>query len=337
MKTQRLCAVALLAAVALLFGFKIALCADEPKIKLVVGYQNAAFPAIVTASGVLDNAPYDVQWAVLLGPAAQLSGLYSKAIDLGHMGDVSLIIEQSRARTPWTADNVPLQIVAGWRNVDARYPPGVTVVRAAAGVHSLADLRGHKWASNYGGINYLQFLLSRIKAGLKQTDIEAVRLADGDAAAAAFNSGQVDAYSGDFGAVKAAVDKGDARVILESNTLGIPALGVFAARGDVIRDPAKSAALADFLARLQKHWSWYAAHLDIVEAIYREKLKQTPERARYSAEAGRATFQILDADLVRREQRIADTLRESGDIPQAIDVSVEFATKYNGSTVPSDR
>jgi sulfonate transport system substrate-binding protein len=335
-KTRRLRAAALLAAT-LLFGLRTTSGAEDSKIKLVVGYQNAAFPAIVAASGVLDNAPYDLQWAVLLGPAAQLSGLYSKAIDVGHMGDVSLIIEQSRAKTPWTPDNVPLQIVAGWRNVDAKYPSGVTVVRTAAGVESPADLRGHKWASNYGGINYLQFLLSRIKAGLKQTDIEAVRLADGDAAAVAFNSGQVDAYSGDFGAVKAAVDKGEARVLLDSNALGIPGLGVFAARGDVIRDPAKSAALADFLARLQKHWSWYATHLDTVASIYREKLKQTPERARYSAEAGRATFQILDADLVRREQRVADTLLESGDIPQAVDVAVEFSTKYNSSTVPAER
>jgi sulfonate transport system substrate-binding protein len=134
--------------------------ADETKVRLIVGTQDIALQETVNASKVLDGSPFDLQWATLPGPAAQLSGLYSKAIDVGLMGDTSLIIEQGRARTDWTESNQPLQIVAGWRNLNRDYPPIITAVRTAANINTLADLRGKKWAFNFGGFKYLQSLLS---------------------------------------------------------------------------------------------------------------------------------------------------------------------------------
>ena len=79
--------------VASLFGVSASAFADEP-LTLTIGTQDAAWPLIVEASHVLDGAPYKVKWAVLTGPAAQLSALYSKVLDVGLMGDTSLIIEQ---------------------------------------------------------------------------------------------------------------------------------------------------------------------------------------------------------------------------------------------------
>ncbi len=89
----------------------------------MVGTQDIGIQETVIASGVLDGLPFDLQWAVLPGPAAQLSGLYAKSLDVGLMGDTSLIIEQGRSKFDWTLENAPLQIVAGWRNNDRNYPP----------------------------------------------------------------------------------------------------------------------------------------------------------------------------------------------------------------------
>jgi hypothetical protein len=36
-----------------------------------------------------------------------------------------------------TGASVPLQIIAGWRTADKKYPPIVTVARAGSGVESL--------------------------------------------------------------------------------------------------------------------------------------------------------------------------------------------------------
>jgi sulfonate transport system substrate-binding protein len=308
--------------------------AQQPKVRLIVGTQDISLQETVNASGVLQGIPFELQWATLPGPAAQLSGLYSKAIDVGLMGDTSLIIEQGRARNDWTESNQPLQIVAGWRNLDRNCPPIVTAVRTAAHIDTLEDLRGKKWAYNFGGFNYLQYVLTRIKAGLKTSDIDPVQLVDTYAAAAAFNSGRADVFSGGPGPIIEGLNKGTARFLVISDDLGIPSLSVFAARTDVLRDEAKSKALADLLNRVRLHWTWYAANLPAVERILIEKLKQTPEKAKYFAASGASVFRPLDDDLVRREQHIADVLFKSGDISRTIDVNIEFSRQFNPATVP---
>lgn len=305
----------------------------QERVKLLIGYQDLTVPSTVTASKVLEGAPYDVEWVILPGPAAQLSALYSKNIDVGHMGDTSLIIEQGKAKEDWPADNPPLQIIAGWRASDVKYPPIVTVVRTQAKIDTLADLRGKTWAYNFGGFNYLQYVLTGLKAGLTPKDYEPVQLGDQNATAAAFNSGRVDAYSGSIAPVGEAIEKGTAKVLVTSDQLDIPALNVFTARGDVLKDPQKRAALADFLSRVRTHWSWYASNLDTVEKLYEEKVKQTPARARLTTVYQKATFQPLDDALVKREQHIADVLHEAGAIPKKIDVNVEFYRGFNAATV----
>jgi sulfonate transport system substrate-binding protein len=303
--------------------------------RLIVGTQDIAIQETVIASKVLDGISFDLQWAVLPGPAAQLSGLYSKALDVGLMGDTSLIIEQGRSKLEWTEENAPLQIVAGWRNVDRAYPPIVTVVRNDAKINGLEDLRGRKWAYNFGGFNYLQYVLSRLKAGLKANDIQPVQLVDQFASAAAFNSGRTEVYSGGLGPVRATIEKGDARILLVCDELDIPSLTVFSARGDVIRDEAKAPAVAEFLGRVRQHWDWFPANLTAVEDIYTQKVKQTPNDAKFFAANAASRFFPLNADLIRREQRIADVLFESGDIPRKIRVDVEFSQKFNNATNPA--
>jgi len=307
--------------------------AQDAKPKLIVGTQDAGFPHIAEASGVYKDAPYEVEWAVLPGPAAQFPALYSKSVDIGWLGDTSLILEQAKSATPWTPDTAPLRIVAGWRNFDPKFRQLVTVVRNSANVNSLADLRGKKWAFNYGGINHLQYVLSLVKAGLQESDIEPVQLGDGFQAAAAFNAGRTEVYSGDFVRVKELVDKGEARIVLNGDELGIPGLTVFATRQDVLQDPKRKQQLADFLERGRKLWTWYAANLPAVAQIYVEKVKYTPEKAVAQAGRNNSVFVPIDAKLLKEEQTIADVLFERGFIKNKVDVNAGFSGDYNAATI----
>jgi sulfonate transport system substrate-binding protein len=90
--------------------------------------------------------------------------------------------------------------------------------------------------------------------------------------------------------------------------------------------------LADFLARVRRHWDWYGAHLDVVQQIYIDKLKQTPDRAKYDAPSNAAVFRHIDDTLIAQEQHIAETLLQSGDIARRIDVSIEFSRAFNAAT-----
>jgi sulfonate transport system substrate-binding protein len=62
-------------------------------------------------------------------------------------------------------------------------------------------------------------------------------------------------------------------------------------------------------------------------------MKQSPARAKFSAENGRSVFYPLDKQLVAREQRIADTLYRSGDIKNKITVDVEFNPVFDAQAV----
>jgi sulfonate transport system substrate-binding protein len=319
-------AAAVIAAVGVLAGCSSG--GDDGKTKLVIAYQDNGIPALIDKSGVLEGAPYQVDWAILAGPAANLSALYGKTIDVGHMGDTSLTIEQANAAAEWTPQTVPLKIVAGWRN-GFDPAPLITAVRTSAGINSVADLRGHSWGYNFGGYNHGQYLASLSKAGLTEGDIKPVKFNDGNASAAAFNSGQVDVYSGGQAAVLQSISSGDAKILLTDRDTGIPALNVWTARTDVLADPVKDAALKDYFGRLSKFWDWYAANPEVVKQTLKSTLKLTDERTEFEYKIRSGPFRKLDAALVTEEQAVADQLEHSGVLKKPVDVAIEYDPRYN--------
>jgi sulfonate transport system substrate-binding protein len=325
---------ALLAVVLLASGLSACASADASsngKTTLKISYQDTAFPALIEASGVLKGAPFKVQWVNLTGPAANLQALYSKAIDLGHMGDTSLTIEQANAKIPWTKDNAPLKIVAGWRNgYDPKYAPLVTAVRTSAHINSLAQTKGHKWGYNFGGYNDAQYLVSLVQAGLTEKDIKPTQFADGATSAAAFNSGQVDVYSGAQGAILSSLASGDAKILTTDRNTGIPALNVWTARKDVLSDPAKNKALKDFFKRVSGYWAWHDAHKAEVISILKKQLKVDDARAAFEYQVRRGVFRAFDSTLMAEEQKVAQTLADGGAIKKAPDVTIGFDPRYNG-------
>ncbi|MGV9800257.1 ABC transporter substrate-binding protein [Mycobacterium sp. NPDC003449] len=298
--------------------------------ELTIAYQDNGIPALIKESGVLDDAPYQVNWAILAGPAANLSALYGKTIDVGHMGDTSLTIEQANAAADWTEQTVPLKIVAGWRNnFDPRFTPLVTAVRTSTGIDSTAGLRGHSWAYNFGGYNHGQYLVSLAKAGLAESDIKPVKFNDGNASAAAFNSGQVDVYSGGQAAILESVTNGKAKILLTDRDTEIPALNVWTARTDVLADPVKDTALRDFFGRLAGFWDWYDANPEQVKQTLKSTLKLTDERTDFEYRIRSGGFRKLDGELVAEEQAVADQLHRSGVVKKGVDVAIEYDPRYN--------
>ncbi|MFF3572603.1 nitrate ABC transporter substrate-binding protein [Nocardia jiangxiensis] len=321
------------AVVALLALTMVGACADNGsgRVRLRISYQDTAFPALIQASGVLSGTKYDVEWSNLTGPAANLQALYGGAIDLGHMGDTSLTIEQANSKTTWTKQNAPLAIVAGWRNnYDPRYAPLVTAVRTSAGIDTPAQLRGHSWAYNFGGYNHAQYLASLVKAGTSPGDIQPKQFTDGATAAAAFNDGRTDVYSGSQAAILSSLQSGQAKILLTEQDTGIPALGVWTASRKALADKTKDGALQDFFGRLSGFWSWYDAHPDAAKAIIEKQLKVGEARAEFEYHVRSGSFWNFDANLIAQEQQVAVTLHAGGVIPKLPDdVGIGFDPRYN--------
>jgi len=310
------------------------------KTELKISYQDTAFPALIDASGVLDGAPFTVSWSTLTGPAANLQALYGGAIDLGHMGDTSLTIEQANAKTAWTKDNAPLAIVAGWRNnADPKYAPLVTAVRTSSNITDIAGARGHTWAFNFGGYNYAQYLVSLVKAHLSPGDIQPVQFADGASSAAAFNSGRTDVYSGSQASIVSALQSGQAKILLTDHDTGIPALNVWTASRKALGDQAKNAALQDFFGRMSGFWGWYDQHPDDAKAIIKKQLKVDDARAEFEYHVRSGPFWDFDPALLAQEQTVAQALYDGKAIPKLVDAGIGFDPRYNAAqkAVPSQQ
>lgn len=297
---------------------------------LTIAYQDPAFPALIRKSGVVNGAPYKIEWVLLTGPAANLSALYAGRIDLGHMGDTSLTIEQSNARTEWTKDAVPLRIVAGWRNFYSKdYPPLVTAVRASTGIKSAQDVRGRKFGYNYGGYNHAQYLATLVKAGLTEKDIQPIKFNDGATSAAGFNAGEDDVYAGALGPVLPTIKSGTGHIVLTDRDTQIPALNVWTTTSTVLKDPAKVAALRDFFGRLSGYWAWHDTHKDDVIAVLKDTLKVSDERAAFEYQVRSGSFVKFDAGLIEQEQKIADILYEGHAIRKKVQVAIEYDPQFN--------
>jgi sulfonate transport system substrate-binding protein len=297
---------------------------------LNIAFQDAGFPALLKESGVLKEVPFRINWVLLTGPAANLSALYSGAIDVGHMGDTSLTMEQANARTEWTSANAPLKIIAAWRSEhDKRYPTLVTAVRVTSNINDLKSLKGKKWSYNYGGYNYAQYLVSLAQANLQDKDIKPLKFADGSSSAAAFSSGQSDVYSGGLGPIFQSIQKGEARILQTDLDTGIPALHVWAARKSVLDDPGKTRILEVFFDRAKEYWKWHDTHRAEAIDVLKNTLKLTQERAEVEYHLRSGAFRRFDEELFKKEQAVANTLLEAGIIKKKVDVRIGFDSRFN--------
>lgn len=303
---------------------------DLKNAKLVIAYQDPAFPAMIRKSGVVDSAPYRIEWVLLTGPAANLSALYAGRVDLGHMGDTSLTIEQANARQEWTNDTVPLRIVAGWRNAHSTaYPPIVTAVRSNANIRSAAEIKGHTFGYNYGGYNHAQYLATLVKAGLTEKDIQPVKFNDGATSAAAFAAGEDQVYAGALGPILPSVKSGAARILLTDRDTQIPALNVWTTTSKDLQDPVKVAAFQDFFRRMSAYWAWHDSHKDDVIAVLKDTLKIGDERATFEYHVRSGNFVKFDSGLIAQEQHIADILYNGRAIKKKLAVAVEYDPRFN--------
>jgi sulfonate transport system substrate-binding protein len=102
------------------------------------------------------------------------------------------------------------------------------------------------------------------------------------------------------------------------------------AGGDALKDPAKAAAIRDFVV----HWiaanRWAKANSEAwVNAYYvkKENLKEADGRAIVASE-GNISFPLLET-LIGPQQGLVDLIYEAGDIPKRLDAKEEFDLRFD--------
>lgn len=302
---------------ALILGAPLAQAADLPTLR--VGDQNYYnVRASMEASGVLEGAPYTVDWKHFQSAAPVAEGLQAGALDLGFLGDSGFIF--------LAAKGAPVKLIG----ISRQNPDTIALlVPKDSPVKTIADLKGKKVAYWPGAWSQQLTLRALEKAGLPSDYVEFVKLMPIDAAAA-LPRGSIDAFPVWEPYISQQIVFSGARPILTARDL-MPGLSSIAANANSI-DP-KREQIADFLGRLQKARVWVEAHKEQYADIWAKKANLDQSVSRHWIGQAAMSVGPVDKQAAADYQGTADFLLQTGALPKAFDTSsvidTSFATSFH--------
>ncbi|MFV8051807.1 PhnD/SsuA/transferrin family substrate-binding protein [Mycobacterium sp. 48b] len=290
-----------------------------PGTKLVVAEQNGTQSLPWNLANAGQGTPYEVDFADFSGGAAVIEALRSGAADVGSIGE---------APVPIAVDSGVTDLVT----IGLQANPGTSggyylVARPDSGVRTIEDLRGKRVAYPPGSGRHMVTagLLKRHGLDLR-TDVQPVELA-GAEVVPTFAAGAVEAaivLGNQYYQLGEPPILGDGKGI---NT-GIQTLIV---RRDVLDDPAKVAAIGDYVGRAVAANNWKDTHADEWIDQYYVKVQGITfdQGKKLYEEDGIASYYPIDADSTALFQTVADGLHETGTIKGRVDVEPYVDGRYN--------
>ena len=287
---------------------------------LVVADQNDLLQTLMVASGQQADLAARITYASFLGGPAILEAFRARALDLAMVGDTPPIQAQA-------AGERILIVAARLSN----QPDDKFGVRAGLTISTLADFRGKRIAYAEGTARQPFVLAALKRAGLTKQDVVLVPLRSADIPDA-IRAGQVDiAPLNEPHFSRYLADFTGASALPEAQYEGLPrGLFYLYASDEALGDPAKAAAIRDFVERWIAANRWAKANSAAwVNAYYvkRQNLKETDGRAIIAAE-GDLSFPRLET-LIAPQQALVDLIYEAGDLPKRLGARDEFDFRFD--------
>lgn len=293
--------------------------AAEPVV-LRIGDQNYYnVRASVEASGVLEGAPYQVDWKHFQSAAPVAEGLEAGALDLGFLGDSGFIF--------LAAKGAAVKLIG----VSRQNPDTIALlVPKDSPAKTIEDLKGKKVAYWPGAWSQQLTLRALEKAGLPRDYVQFVKLMPIDAAAA-LPQGSIDAFPVWEPYISQQILFSGARPILTARNL-MPGLSSIAANATSLEP--KRAAISDFLGRLQKARAWVEANKEAYADLWAKKANLDQGVSRHWIGQANMTVGPVDESAAKDYQGTADFLIETGALPKAFKVSEVIDTSFKSAFQP---
>jgi len=260
---------------------------------------------------------YRVDYAEFSGGNLIVEAIAGGSIDLGNMSEIPPIFS--------VQSGAPLKLIAVERG-DVNNQ--VLLVPQQSRIRDVAQLKGlrvgyvRSTTSHYLLLRFLQ------EKGLSFADIQAVSLSPQDGLAA-FQSGQLDAWV-IYGPLIQLARKQGART-LKTGLGYLSGNYLLAAHTKAIADPAKHAAISDYLLRERKVCAWISRSPD----AYASKLAQITGLPKWlfeeqiKLENQPRTLVAVDDAAIRSQQQVADVFYEHKVLERRIDVSSLWDRSFN--------
>jgi sulfonate transport system substrate-binding protein len=212
---------------------------------------------------------------------------------------------------------VPLRIVAVSRSSGRAI--GI-LVPANSPIRNIAGLRGHQVIVSSARGSIAQYLLLE---ALRREKVDPGDLKIGfmppNEAASAFAAGRIDAWA-TFGSYQATAEARGARLLRDGRGIN-SGIGVIAVSDSALRDPARRAAVADYLQRQVAANLWSRAHPDAYAAIYSKQTGVPLPIARTIVSWENPVLQPVTPEAVRAIQQVADRFHAFGVIPEQVAIA----------------
>ncbi|MFI7611741.1 ABC transporter substrate-binding protein [Nonomuraea terrae] len=291
--------------------------ADGGRVTLRVGDQKGTgMQALLEASGQLKDLPYDITWSQFTSGPPMLEAVNAGSVDVGTVGNAPPVFAAA-AGSKITIVGVSEKGLGGQ----------AVVVPSGSPITTVAGLKGKKIAVAKGSSANYHLLAVLKKNGLSFADISPQYLQPPDALAA-LSTGRVDAWAIWDPYTAQAQHQIGARILVDAT--GYANGFEFQIAGtDALGDPARARALGDLMARVRRAHTWANEHPAEWTEVYARLTGLAPGVIAMAVPRNRYTDLKLDADVIGREQQVADAFAEAGLIPGTVEIADITDARYN--------
>jgi sulfonate transport system substrate-binding protein len=272
--------------------------------------------AILAAAGLLDKLPFKVNWSDFTSGPTMVQAMSTGAVDIGGVGDSPPVFAASGG------ENI---VMVGARTTDG--DQDAIVVPKNSPIHSIDQLKGKKVAVSVGSSDNYHLLTVLDKNGLTTKDITMVNLQPAPGLAA-FSSGSIDAWDIWPPYVQQLTAQYGGHVIQTGPSYGSPYSYEVASKA-AVANPAKAAAIREYLKLLNQAYRWTAAHPSQWGAAWGEASGlPAPIMVQAAKVSATTPVQITD-DTIKSEQGVVDQFYTAGLIPTKVDIHDYMTNQFN--------
>jgi sulfonate transport system substrate-binding protein len=273
---------------------------------------------LVLASAGLNNTPYRVEYHQFNSGQLEVEAINAGALDYGGWSEIPLAFA--------AAAGARVRVIAVWKgDVNDQ----VVLVPKSSAITGIADLKGKRVGYVRGTTSHYYLLRMLWAAGLQFSDIQAINLSPTDGAAA-FRSGDLDAWAIYGYAIQFALAEGNARVLRTAEGIlsGNYFIGV---APEVLTDAHLRPAVADYLQRVSKGFAWLEANkqqwCEALAPVIKVPLPFVEDEFYHESQPSRLV--PVDDAAIASAQQVADTFVKAGLISASVNVAPYFDRSFS--------
>ncbi|MFJ2958934.1 ABC transporter substrate-binding protein [Streptomyces sp. NPDC087270] len=283
---------------------------DLSGVTLTLGDQANGLQTLLNAAGTLKNTPYKVKWAEFQGAAPLFQAMQSGQVDTGSAADLPTLQAVS--------GGLKIKLVAA---SSADGSGTAILTQPGSAVRTVQDLKGKDVVISSAKGSIAEYLLAKTltDAGLKYSDVHVQYLLP-TAAQAAFNARKIGNWA-TFGIYQdIAVQKG-AKIVVDGRDGRTSGIGFISAAQSSLTDPARKAAIADFLGRLAEAYAWATAHRDQYAQVFAQKNGVPLDVAKTVVGQGADSLVPVSPAVTAKVQAVSDLMHTIGSLPTDVKVA----------------